>query len=92
MKVYDTDEAAVARGARQRMLARLIQIAIVLAFSAAGIWAFYSLVLAPKTQDALQPTTSTVALVWQKHDAAPPPYRFPAAAAQLRFHLKAGPT
>lgn len=79
MKVYDTDEAAVTRGARQRMLARLIQILLVLAFSAAGIWVFYSLVLAPKKQDAMQLPTTTVALVWEQ-PGAPPVWGLRAAA------------
>ena len=79
MKVYDTDEAAVARGARQRMLARLLQILLVLAFSAAGIWAFYSLVLAPEKQGALRPPATTVALVGQQPGA--PPHRLSFSAA-----------
>jgi hypothetical protein len=60
MKVYDTDEAAVARGTRQRMLARLIQLVLVLAFSALGIWVFYSLFLTPDKKEASRLPTTTV--------------------------------
>ena len=56
MKVYDTDEQAIAKGARQKMLARVIQTLFMLAFSGLGLWLFYSFVLAPKKSAELVPT------------------------------------
>jgi hypothetical protein len=47
VKVYDTDEQAIATGARQKMLARVIQTLMMLAFSGLGFWLFYTLILAP---------------------------------------------
>lgn len=54
MKVYDTDEKAVASGARRRLLARVLQLLLMLALSALGLWVFYTLVLAPKTAHSVR--------------------------------------
>ena len=48
MKVYDTDEEAIAKGARRKAIARAIQVLIMILFTLAGGWIFYAFVIAPR--------------------------------------------
>lgn len=53
MKIYDTDEAAIARGARRRTLARVLQWLLMLLLMLGGAWAVYTFVLAPNRDAAV---------------------------------------
>lgn len=48
MKVYDTDEDAIASGARKRMLARVVTTLMMLAFSGLSLWLVYTFFFAPE--------------------------------------------
>ncbi len=77
MKVYDTDEDAIAVGARKKMFAKGITFAIMALFSGLGIWLAYTFFFAPDTKStALAPsvrimmatyTDPTAPSTWHNH-------------------------